>query len=168
MEINRPGKLSQTVGKLWIVMALMSGLAACTALAPSPTPEPLPTATATVPPCQPSPIQTSPTGFSEIQGNMHTEGELWALLFFGRARVGEELKIVWRMTGTDGEFNVEGRHEDGTLTSPIWGPEAHGGSTWERPGDEWGTGFNFPQPGCWTLTASRGPTSGQIYLDVLP
>ncbi len=98
---------------------------------------------------------------------MHADGELWALLFFGRAYIEEELKIVWRMTGADEQFIVEGRHEDGTAVAPIWGPEQHGGSNWERPGDEWGTGFNFPKPGCWTLTATSGATAGEIYLDVL-
>lgn len=98
---------------------------------------------------------------------MHSDGTVWALLFFGAAHAEEELKIVWRVTGTDEELVVEARHEDGTLVSPIWGPEAHESSSWNRPGGEWGTGFNFPKPGCWTLTATRGTTIGEIRLDIL-
>jgi hypothetical protein len=125
-------------------------------------------ATPTVAVCQPSQIQTSETGFSEIQGTMQSDGEIWALLFFGKAYATEEVKIVWRITGTDEPFTVQGRHEDGTVISPIWGPEAHAGSNWDRPGDEWGTGFKFPKSGCWTLIARRGTTIGEIGLDVSP
>ena len=92
---------------------------------------------------------------------------MWALLFFDKAHAKEDLKIVWRITGSGKQFTVQARNEDGTVVSPTWGPEDHGGSTWERPGYEWGTGFNFPKPGCWTLTATRGTTIGEIRLDIL-
>jgi hypothetical protein len=127
-----------------------------------------PTASPTREVCEPSPILTTENGFSEIQGIMHSDGELWALLFFGRANVDVEQKIVWRITSTDGEFTVEAMHEDGMVIPPVWGPEYHEWSTWERPGEEWGTAFNFPKPGCWTLTATRGATSGEIMLQVFP
>ena len=40
---------------------------------------------------------------------------------------------------------------------PSSGPDPHpGGSNWQRPGDEWGTTFDFPQPGCWQLQVTRG------------
>jgi hypothetical protein len=99
---------------------------------------------------------------------MRSEGEVWALLFFDKAQAEQELKIVWKITGTDGELTVQARGEDGTVLSPVWGPEAHEGSNWNRPGDEWGTGFNFPEPGCWTLTATRGDITGEISLEVPP
>ncbi len=100
---------------------------------------------------------------------MKSDGELWALLFFDQAHAGQDEKIVWRITstGTGKPFDVQARHVDGTIIRPIWGPEFHGGSNWDRPGDEWGTGFNFPEPGCWTLTVTSGATSGEIRLDVL-
>jgi len=126
-------------------------------------------ATPTQAACDPSPLMTTENGLTEVQGTMHTEGELWALLFFNQAWVDNELKIVWRVTG-EGEFSVEARHQEGTLITvlgPIWGPEFHEGSNWERPGDEWGTGFNFPEPGCWTLMVKRGETIGEIRLKVL-
>ena len=144
-------------------------LAAC---APGPAPDRFdttpaqPTPTATQPACQPSPVQPSKNGFPEIQGTMASDVELWALLVFDTARAGTDEKIVWRMTGT-GKFDVQARHQDGTIIHPIWGPEYHGSSNWERPGDEWGTGFNFPEPGCWTLTVTRGALTGDIRLEVL-
>jgi hypothetical protein len=98
---------------------------------------------------------------------MKSEGEVWALLFFGEAHARQDEKIVWRITGTGQQFEAQARHEDGTIIQPIWGPEYHGSSTWERPGEEWGTGFNFPKPGCWTLTVTRGTTVGEIRLNVL-
>jgi hypothetical protein len=55
---------------------------------------------------------------------------------------------------------------DGTLIQPVW-HEYHESSTWERPGQEWGTGFNFPEPGCWTITVAYGDTRGTIALKVL-
>ena len=143
-------------------------LAAC-----APTPNRLgvtpaqPTPIATQPVCQPSLAQPSKNGFPEIQGTMKSEGEIWALLFFDKAYAKQEMKIVWRIKGTGKQFDIKAQHEDGTIIHPIWGPEYHGSSNWERPGDEWGTGFNFPEPGCWTLTVTLGPTTGEIRLDVL-
>jgi hypothetical protein len=125
------------------------------------------TLTATQGACQPSQTLRSKNDFPEVRGTMKTDGELWALLFFDQAHARQDEKIVWRMTGTGGPFEVQAQHEDGTIIRPIWGPEYHGGSNWERPGDEWGTGFNFPEPGCWTLTITRGATVGEIRLEVL-
>ena len=99
---------------------------------------------------------------------MKSDGELWALLFFGQAVVNEEEKIVWRITGTGEKPIVQAQYEDGTIVLPVWGPEYHDSSTWERPGEEWGTGFKFPKSGCWAITVTSGSTSGQIVLDVIP
>src|SRR5512146_2405770 len=93
-------------------------------------------ATATQPACQPSQTQPSKNGFPEIQGTMKSDGEMWALLFFDRAQAKEEEKIVWRITGIGKQFDAQAQHEDGTIIHPIWGPEYHGGSNWERPGEE--------------------------------
>jgi len=116
--------------------------------------------------CQPSKIQKSPNDFLEIQGDMKSEGELWALLFFETARVNEDAKIVWRITGESDEFQAQARNKEGNVIAPSW-IEYHGGSNWQRPGQEWGTGFNFPTPGCWTITVSRGETIREIALGVL-
>ncbi len=118
--------------------------------------------------CQPSEIGTTSGGLPEIQGVSESQS-LWALLFPYHlpVRADEDLKIVWRMTGI-GYFNVKAQHTDGTVIGPIWGPEGHLGSTWERPGNEWGTGFHFPEPGCWRMLVQRGKDTGEVDLLVVP
>jgi hypothetical protein len=116
--------------------------------------------------CQPSKIQVSKYGFHEIQGDMKSEGEIWALLFFETAHAKEDAKIVWRITGKGGTFEAQAQSEAGVVIQPIW-KDYHGDSNWQRPGQDWGTGFNFPAPGCWTITVTRGETTGTISLDVL-
>ena len=121
----------------------------------------------TPPACQPSKIQKSKNNFLEIQGIMKSDGELWALPFFETAHINEDEKIVWRITGEGDRFHAEAQNENGTFLTPVW-TEYHGGSNWQRPGQEWGIGFNFPEPGCWTITVTRGTTTGEISLEVLP
>jgi len=123
-------------------------------------------ATSTPVSCQPSEILESQVAFGEIQGDMQSDGELWALLFFKTARVQAEQKIVWRVTGEGGEFEAQAQSESGTIIQPVW-EQHHESSTWERPGEEWGTGFNFPEPGCWMITVTYGETVGTIALNVL-
>jgi hypothetical protein len=123
----------------------------------------LPTATQYI--CKPSPVLRDSGPYPEIQGTMKTDGELWALPFFANAIVDEEMKIVWRITGEGGEFAAQAQSEDGTIIQPVW-EEYHESSTWERPGEEWGTGFNFPAPGCWTITVTYGETVGTIALEI--
>jgi len=96
---------------------------------------------------------------------MKTKGELWALLFFETAHVDEDEKIVWRISGEGDQFQAQAENEEGTRIQPVW-MEYHGGSNWQRPGQEWGTGFNFPSPGCWRITVNRGETTGTISLNV--
>jgi hypothetical protein len=92
---------------------------------------------------------------------------LWALLFpTGPVlTAGKEIKVVWRMTGS-GDFSVSATGPDGTVVKPVWGPEPHGGSSWNRPGGEWGTGWVFPTAGCWTVSAKRTTGSGYLVLRV--
>jgi hypothetical protein len=116
--------------------------------------------------CEPSKIQKSQNEFLEIQGNMKSDGELWALLFFETVHANEDEKIVWRITGEGDQFHTQAQSEEGMILTPIW-TEYHGGSNWQRPGQEWGTGFNFPMPGCWKITVTRGETTGEIALKVL-
>jgi len=70
-----------------------------------------PASAATQTTCQPSQIQKSENSFAEIQGTMNSDGELWALLFFDEAHANEDLKIVWRITGTDEEFHAEAQND---------------------------------------------------------
>jgi hypothetical protein len=155
--------------RLLILIFISISVAACM---PKPNrADPIPTESTpaiTEPGCQPSLIQESQNSFPEIQGTMNSKGEIWALLFFGEAHAKEDLKIVWRITGGGQEVIIQAQNEDGTIIQPIWGPEFHESSNWERPGTEWGTGFNFTEPGCWTITITLGATEGEINLDVLP
>ncbi|MET7747360.1 hypothetical protein [Micromonospora sp. NPDC005367] len=78
---------------------------------------------------------------------------------------GRELKVVWRMTGS-GDFAISATGPEGQVVKPVWGPEPHDSSNWERPGDEWGTGWVFPGAGCWTINATRTVGSGSLVLRV--
>jgi len=81
-------------------------------------------------------------------------------------RAGDELKIVWRMTGK-GPLRVVFSGPDGQRRPLVFGPEGHPRvSTYHRPGDEWGTGFRFASTGCWHIHLARGATTGDVWLDV--
>ena len=86
-----------------------------------------------------------------------SEGEIWALIFQPDAdiEVDSPVKIVWKMTGGSGDLRLSAEHADGTRVQPTWGPTAHGPSSWQRPGQEWGSEFVFPKAGCWRITAAR-------------
>jgi hypothetical protein len=114
--------------------------------------------------CIPGEISASREAFPEVEGRSETQS-VWGLLFPYHVPlwVDEDLKIVWRMTG-EGNLKVYAIHEDGTILEPIWGPEAHGGSNWNRPGEEWGTGFHFTKTGCWRIILERGRDVGEVDL----
>jgi hypothetical protein len=61
-----------------------------------------------------------------------------------------EAKIAWRVAGS-GPTDIIAEGPGGRALKPLWGPEAHTGSNWDRPGTEWGTGFRFPSAGCWQV-----------------
>jgi hypothetical protein len=103
-----------------------------------------------------------PVSLDETQGTGHG-ATLWAL-FFGPLRRDTEIKVVWRMTG-DGDLSMWANGPRGARVTPVWGPEAHGGSTWQKPGQEWGTGWVFPSAGCWMVHATRSQSgSGELAL----
>jgi hypothetical protein len=140
----------------------VAGLAGCSGGSGTPAAAP-PVVRATAPAARCVTPSPATDGFPEQKGS----GSLWALYFptvneppFVRAN--REAKIVWRMTGT-GEPTIVADGPGGGTVKPVWGPEGHGGSTWTRPGDEWGTGWNFPTAGCWTVRADRADgTSGEL------
>jgi hypothetical protein len=74
----------------------------------------------------------------------------------------QEVKIVWRMTGND-DLQVTGLGPGRTRISAKW-ITYHTSSNWNRPGAEWGTGFVFPQAGCWDLHATRGSSAGDVWV----
>lgn len=167
---------------LWCLLfsVLVILLAACSTNSSSSTPQTLrtptsaPSSTITGPTnpglknCQPaSPIDNSSVG-PEAQGT-GVNAELWALFMStsGIPPVAKtDVKIVWRMTG-EGDFNIVAIGPHGTKVSPTEGPTAHGGSNWNRPGDEWGSVFNFPLAGCWDLHATRDNAFGDVWLKVV-
>lgn len=117
--------------------------------------------------CRPaSPIDNSSVG-PEIQGTA-SNAELWALLqsYTVPPKAQVDVKIVWRMTGS-GDFTIVAFGPHGIKISPSEGPEAHTGSNWNRPGDEWGTVFIFPAIGCWDIHATRDKSSGDVWLKIV-
>jgi hypothetical protein len=156
-----------------LVMAGVLSFAACTS---NPAAQPAPSVGSTAPTrstgssaaaaCPPSPLSTpSSSRLPEIEG-VGQGVTLWAL--GPTPRRGQEVKIVWRMTGA-GDLWIRAVGPGGTTLDPVWGPEPHYASTWHRPGDEWGTGWVFPITGCWIVQASRSEVgAGQLALRVVP
>jgi hypothetical protein len=99
--------------------------------------------------------------------------QLWALPFAGPSSgstaaydgvLGKETKIVFRMTsGIPTVFYAVS--PDGRQVAPAW-TQPHIGSTWNRPGAEWGAGFVLDAPGCWRIHAGRPPAQGDIWIVV--
>jgi hypothetical protein len=77
----------------------------------------------------------------------------------------KDLKIVWRMTGS-GPLTLAAYDARGRKVALAWGPEEHGGSTYHRPGDEWGSGYRFAAPGCYRLTARRTVGRAEVWLRI--
>lgn len=91
--------------------------------------------------------------------------EAWGLLWAEPPlAAGEEVKMVWRVGGT-GEFSAFARHGAIEL-DPTWGPVPHDSSSFDRPGDEWGTSFTFPQGGCWEIRLARGTGYASVWVPV--
>jgi hypothetical protein len=77
----------------------------------------------------------------------------------------DDLKIVWRMTGS-GPLRLAAYDASGNKVPLVWGPEEHGGSTYKRPGDEWGSGYRFDEPGYYRLTARRTVGRAEVWLRI--
>jgi hypothetical protein len=120
----------------------------------------------------------SPRRGTEVFGTT-IGGRFWGLFAFNPAGtswasddtasldglVGKEIKIVFKLTaGQPAMFYAVA--PDGTQTRPVSGPTPHGSSTWARQGSEWGTVWVFTRTGCWRIHAKRGPTVGDIYVDL--
>jgi hypothetical protein len=106
----------------------------------------------------------------QVQGTGHG-ATLWGLLMFPHplpARVGDQEKIVWRMTGTALPLTLAAIGPDGKHHGLLWGPAFHTSSNFDKPGDEWGAGYVFTEPGCWDLRAVRGGTTADVWLAVIP
>ncbi|WP_431975996.1 hypothetical protein [Micromonospora haikouensis] len=155
------------IWSLGLVSAL--AMASCDA-GPEPRTEPAPQASASgrqqaesaspAADCPPTAQYTS----RDLQGT-GAGATLWAMLFATQVRAGTEVKVAWRMTGS-GDLSIRATGPDGTVVQPVLGPDPHGGSNWDRPGDEWGTRWVFPSPGCWTIDATRTSGTGSLVLRV--
>jgi hypothetical protein len=77
------------------------------------------------------------------------------------------VKIVWRVTGS-GPLVLSADGPAGRHAPLLFGPEPHGGSNFTGAGDEWGSGFSFSVPGCWTVHVSRGTLDVNVVFGVLP
>lgn len=117
---------------------------------------------------QRTPIHTSAILGPEVQG-VASHSELWALIQSTTGvppKAKSLVKIVWRMTG-NGTFSLVALNAQGQHILPDQGPEAHEGSNWNHPGDEWGSIFTFTTAGCWDLHASRDGASGDVWLNIV-
>jgi hypothetical protein len=166
----------------FLICASVLLMAACTSTHTSPTPAPRTTTWATPvtlttresptalgqPGCKPpSPISRG-AGFPEVEGSSN-QIRLWGLIMAdgpdNPLRVNEQVKIVWRITGS-GELRLTSIAPDGGTHALQWGPDAHLSSTYRRPGEEWGAGYLFTQPGCWDLHAIRGNATADVWLNI--
>jgi hypothetical protein len=120
--------------------------------------------------CDPaSPITSTPSLGPEVQGS-GDNATLSGLIMAQKpmpVRVDEDVKIVWRMTGS-GPLQLSTVSPEGTAVALQWGPEAHTGSNYDRPGNEWGAGYLFTTAGCWHLHAQRTTGSADVWLEVAP
>jgi hypothetical protein len=129
-----------------------------------------------VPPGQPGCAPPSPANADsgEARGAART-GDLWAAGFLAnlaepraaalRDVVGKKIKILWRMRGSGGVVLTATAPDDSSvLPAEV---SRHGWSTWNRPGDEWGSIFVLNQPGCWQIHAERADNEGDLWLLVL-
>jgi hypothetical protein len=104
---------------------------------------------------------------NEVQG-VATDATVYGLLFLTHptpVRAGETLKIVWRMTG-QGDLSVTSTSPSNRAGTLTFGPETHGASTYDRPGDEWGTGFLFDETGCWHIHLQRTVCSADVWINI--
>jgi hypothetical protein len=119
---------------------------------------------------KPSPIDRAPgVGGPEVIGRgvgARLWGSIQARQFPLRSGKGE-VKIVWHMTG-HGPLKVAAYDSRDHRIPLAWGPEVHGGSDYDRPGQEWGAGYLFTQPGGYRLTAQRINSSVEVWLHVAP
>ncbi|GAA4563990.1 hypothetical protein [Planotetraspora kaengkrachanensis] len=112
-----------------------------------------------------TPVTDTGAGMPDLRGTS-PDAELWALPFAAMPfKRGEEVKIVWRMTGS-GPLVVGATLPDGTKATLAWGPQQHSGSNWKRPGEEWGTGLVFPKKGCWKVHLTRTAGQGDVWFAV--
>ena len=96
-----------------------------------------------------------------------TTMEAWALLYEPSPwTAGQEVKVVWRATGT-GDFRVVAVGPGSQEVPPVSGPTKHCGSNWGRPGEEWGTFSRLNEPGRWQLRVQLGSSTATLPVEVV-
>ena len=104
-------------------------------------------------------------GFPEA-GMDTSRGSIWAFFFDPLPpRVGQEQKVLWRMTG-EGDFTFKVSDMAGNTVPLISGPTEHGPSSWVHPGNEVGTFFKFPHTGCWQIHIAKPEVDADLWLEV--
>jgi len=125
--------------------------------------------------CEPSRAVVDPLIGVEVRADGPDDVQGWALIFTNTVvqpgeevalAANEELKIVWRLTG-EGDISFRAIGPGGVVEQLTWGPDGPRGSNWDRPGQEWGTGWILPSGGCWTLEAERGQSVLSISIDAV-
>lgn len=149
--------------------AVLLATAACTA---TPSAQPTPTVSGSLsaaPAIGPSAAVCPDTATTDpiVRQGSGRGVEMWVMLFARHAdlRAREELKIVVRLTSGRG-VTVTADGPLGAVVLPVWGPEWHGGSNFDRPGDEFGVGFTFPAAGCWRLRVVNESGVGELALRI--
>jgi hypothetical protein len=109
------------------------------------------------------------SGYTEVQGNAPAGESIYGLIMspFPLAASNTTSKFVWRITGT-GDLSVKIKRPDGSAGQLAWGPDNHENSTYNRRGDEWGTGIILNSPGCWEMTFDRSGVQSNVYFVVGP
>jgi hypothetical protein len=109
---------------------------------------------------------------SPIQADMlsasSSNGSATGLLFPTHAppiRSGDELKIVWHITGR-GPLSIQYFDPSGAERPLRFGPTEHLETNFAGPGDDWGAGFKFDAKGCWHVRLTRSGTSADAWLAV--
>jgi hypothetical protein len=117
---------------------------------------------------RPSPIGSGPNDSGPEVTGRGAGAQLHGLIMARRVPLvagPHDVKVVWRMTGR-GPLRLAAYDSQGRRVPLVWGPEYHGGSTYHRPGKEWGGGYRFRRPGCYRLTAQRTVGRAEVWLRV--
>ena len=69
------------------------------------------------------------------------------------------VKMVWTVDG-EGPLRVELADPSGRQRPLVWGPSRHVSGGQEI--DEWGSGFSFDRPGCWTIVLRRDTSTATV------
>jgi len=135
---------------------------------PAPAPVLGPPGAAGCAPASPTAIEPV-SGLTEVQGTAPDANSIYGLIMapFPLAASNTTSKFVWRITGS-GDLAVTVKEPDGSSGQLAWGPDDHEDSTYDRPGDEWGTGIILNAAGCWELNFDRGGAKFAVYLMVGP